>query len=163
MKHLGWIVAAALVMLALAGDPMCPSDVDNNGNVGTTDLLQVLADWRPCLAPRVISMASQNTIGGRYLVRLWGDNRIEFAIGRDGDCTPCPFPLNEWFDLDSPTQPVGATPVTVSINAHQRIWVTYSDGTTFFRRIMGQVCYCKGGGNLETPTEVLPWEGFPRP
>ncbi len=54
-KYLGWIVAAAIVTFALAGDPTCPSDVDNNATVGTSDLLQVLADWGPCPSASVVA------------------------------------------------------------------------------------------------------------
>ena len=45
MKYAGWIVAALVVTLALAGDPTCPADVDGNGSVDVGDLLAVLGAW----------------------------------------------------------------------------------------------------------------------
>lgn len=78
--YTGWIVAAAVVMLALAGDPTCPSDIDNNGAVGTSDLLQLLSDWGPCPSPPrlVDAIGSYNLVPPNgFHARLWSDGLIE--------------------------------------------------------------------------------------
>ena len=74
MKYLGWIVAAAVVTFALAGDPTCPSDVNDDQDVGTSDLLQVQADWRPCPSPPIaIDIFSTGTV----ISRLWSNGVID--------------------------------------------------------------------------------------
>jgi len=50
-RAFGWLLAAAGAALtcnpALAG-PTCLPDIDGSGDVGTTDLLDLLANWGPC-------------------------------------------------------------------------------------------------------------------
>ena len=68
----------AIVTLALAGDPTCPSDLNSDGTVATADLLELLGDWGPCPGgPRIINITASG--GGTIdrLSRLWSDGLIE--------------------------------------------------------------------------------------
>ncbi len=145
------------------GDP-CPSDIDNDGDVGITDFLQLLADWGPCPAgpPRVVSITSVDVAGSSVVFRLWSDNRIEGATFYDGNCRgDCPVgpPVNEWFDVDLPSLPPGELPVGLSYYA-MHLWITYSNGTTFRRISNLAPCGCTGGNQMWSVGTMLPWEEF---
>ena len=136
MKYLGWIVAAAVVTLALAGDPTCPSDIDDNGTVGTTDLLQLLSDWGPCpTPPRVISIES--SLGAGRVLRLWSDGRIECGVvSAAAPCSPILDP--PWAEIpnDPPFPPdVRIVEIGGTVNGDIvfRLW---SDGTIEWNRVL---------------------------
>ena len=54
-------------LLALAVGGTCPSDINNDGNVGINDFLQLLADWGPCPNPTVID--ADKSVNG-WMIRL---------------------------------------------------------------------------------------------
>ena len=49
-----------VALLAFAAGGTCPSDVNNDGEVGILDFLQVLGAWGPCPAPTVVAMETNN-------------------------------------------------------------------------------------------------------
>ena len=69
------IIISALVLLQVTGVTVprpgaeeCPPDVDQDGMVGVTDLLQVLGAWGPCPGPpRIVGIAAASNT----LVRIW--------------------------------------------------------------------------------------------
>ena len=64
------LIIVALLAFTVGGS--CPSDIDNNGEVGITDFLQVLADWGPCPAARLVSME----IDASHIAVAWSDGRV---------------------------------------------------------------------------------------
>jgi hypothetical protein len=76
-----------------AGPTECPSDVDNDGNVGILDFLQVLADWGPCPSPPQLVSVTLAGIGNgnpaaSLLVRTWTDGLAEYTTNLGGPWTP---------------------------------------------------------------------------
>ena len=149
-----------IVALAFAAGGTCPSDVDNDGNVGINDFLQVLGDWGECPgAPKIVditsSRASNDTVDGNLVVRLWSDGTTEWrAYNTDGPKTWEMLPVN-------PNAPEGAAPVAIdgshtyyqSPFEYIRFFRTWSDGTTD----MLQIRYVQGG----TFSTVFPWVNLP--
>ena len=72
-----------VALLAFAAGGTCPSDVNNDGTVGINDFLQVLADWGPCPAPKLVDFHKESN---DFSFRLWSDNRLE--VRNDNDAVP---------------------------------------------------------------------------
>ena len=160
------------------GDP-CPSDIDDDGMVGITDFLQLLGDWGPCPSSRVVAFSVIGLANNADMaVRVWSDNRVQFVIKTQELCWLCPDspPSDEWTDLESPPSKMGATPIAIS-GTHNcegfqgkvgcpRIYVAYSDGTTFTRDFSTDQytdLECPPGNTLCTLFPVAPWEEFLQP
>ena len=134
----GWIVAALIVTLALAGDPTCPSDVDGDNNVGTTDLLQMLGDWGPCPSPpQVIQI---DTRADTQVLRLWSDGRIE--CGEQPPVAPCIHSPVEWCEIpNEPPHPRDVRIAQVQIGPGNVMYRLLSDGTIEVNRPSSGSCY----------------------
>ena len=83
------LIIVALLAFAVGGS--CPSDVDNDGNVGILDLLQVLSSWGPCPAAVLIDVATTPATAlcadgnAAITVRQWSDGFAEYRV-EDNDC-----------------------------------------------------------------------------
>lgn len=56
----------------------CPADVDNDGNVGVLDFLQVLAAWGPCPSPALVTgIASAGSQECHLMARQRSDGTLE--------------------------------------------------------------------------------------
>ena len=130
MKYLGWLVALAIVTLALAGDPTCPSDINDDETVSTADLLQLLGDWGPCPSPvRVIDMDTQQQTD--RLLRLWSDGTVECGLVLGvGQCAITGPPV--WQEIpNEPPPPRGVRVLSVDLG-RDSVGIVYrllSDGT----------------------------------
>ncbi len=72
----GWRPAEA----GVPGPTECPSDVDNDGNVGVLDFLQVLAEWGPCPTPPKPIAVALSPGTPQLLARQWSDGMLEVFI-----------------------------------------------------------------------------------
>ena len=119
-----------IAMLAFAAGGTCPSDVNNDGTVGINDFLQLLGDWGPCPAPKLVDF---NKDTSTFSFRLWSDNKLEIRNEDGGGCLPCaeswPPPL-QWVELDPPPIPQDAHPTAVDQHASS-LSVAYSDGSVY--------------------------------
>ena len=96
MKYTGWLVALAIVTLALAGDPTCPSDLNGDGNVATADLLQLYdlggglimvggSDWGPCPSASVVATTYLDDNNNAVVYRVWTDGTVERNVWQAGN------------------------------------------------------------------------------
>ena len=141
------------------GDP-CPSDIDNDGIVGITDFLQVLADWGPCPSPSITTVAlGAGGPPGRASFRAWSDGRLEaWLFGNAHDCWDCSKsdPIQTW--LDAGTTP-GSVPA-VDIDANTGILVIgLADGTSWRTTfaIVAKDIGCPDNNGFSCHFEILPW------
>ncbi len=131
-----------VALLAFAAGGTCPSDVNNDGTVGINDFLQVLGDWGPCPDPTVVaSDAAEPQNAYSWIVRVWSNNNVQYAIHDPSaaDCWACvnSTPLDQWLNIDPPQLPLGASPAGIAVEYHAdiaRIYVMYTDGTTYVRQ-----------------------------
>ena len=79
------VLAAVVVVvssISVGGGPgpdPCAGDIDDNGDVGVTDLLDLLAAWGPCQAsPPVVVAVSGNSTGSYR--RVWSNGYTEAIL-----------------------------------------------------------------------------------
>lgn len=120
-----------------AGDP-CPADIDNDGDVGINDFLQLLADWGPCPTPRVVAIESIFIHGGLFHFRLWSSGQVEIRRTEtklpNGQCWECGEawpPAHVWVDYGVPSTPTAdSRPVDTAYHS-STLYVGYSDGVLY--------------------------------
>ena len=149
-----------VALLAFAAGGTCPSDVNNDGTVGITDFLQLLGDWGPCPAARVVAVSGSSSV----VVRIWSDNTLQLSAA--DACFGCDesFPrAGVWTDVPPPPFPALAHPADVGIidvpSQTFVVVVAYSDGTTYSRNYTSsQNPGCAPDGNPGTHCFIL-WQG----
>ena len=82
-------VAVAGLALTLTSSihaaPPCDADLDDDGQVGTSDLLVLFSNWGPCLGC-LADLDGDGSVTTSDLLQLfagWGPTQFEFAVGQD--------------------------------------------------------------------------------
>ncbi len=126
-----------IAMLAFAAGGTCPSDVNNDGNVGIQDFLQVLGAWGPCPNASIVDVVTVRPFVdpkvGIVFVRLWSDGFAEYRT-TNGNLGHLPN-VKVWTALPVRPDPPDANAVAISGAYLRHFTTTPPDWRSRFHRL----------------------------